>query len=255
MELIFFTAAVFITGLALGSFLCVLVDRLPRGEQVLKGRSKCEHCHKVLSPIDLIPVISFLTLRGRCRYCHAKIPIHVFLTEIACGIMAAFLFVYASAANLPFPEFLLIFIILFSLMGIFMADLISGIIPDEFIVVIIAAAFVLALITNSNLLIQNFAAGFASFVLFLLLYLLTRGRGMGFGDVKFAAAIGFFLGFPNIIIGFYTSFLTAAAVSLILILAGRKKLRGDTIVFGPFLVIGTVTAYLFSDKIIKLFLG
>ncbi len=244
----------FIVGSALGSFLGVLVDRLPRGEQVLSGRSNCDKCKKTLAPIDLVPVFSYIALFGRCRYCHVKIPMHVFLTEVACGVLAASLFFYATFSGVPIPQVLLLFIILFSLLGIFMADLLSGIIPDEFIVATVISSLFLMLISSPGSLAQNFITGIACFTLFLALYLGTRGRGMGFGDVKFAFALGFFLGFPKVVIGLYVAFLTAAIVSIILIIAGRKKIRGDTIVFGPFLAAGTIFAYFFGTQIIELFI-
>lgn len=252
--MVLFVIISFIAGSALGSFLGVLVDRLPRGEQVLSGRSKCDRCHRVLSASDLVPIFSYIALSGKCRYCHVKIPMHVFLTEVVCGIMAASLFIYLTFSGIPILQLLFLLVILFSLLGIFIADLLSGIIPDEFIAAIVVFSLFLLLISDPGSLVQNFITGLVTLLLFLGLFLITRGRGMGFGDVKFAFAMGFFLGFPNIIVGLYFAFLTAAAISIILILVGRKKLRGDTIVFGPFLATGTIFAYFFGTQIIKLFI-
>ena len=253
--LILFVFIAFIAGSALGSFLGVLVDRFPRGEQVLGGHSRCEKCKKALSPTDLVPIFSYIALSGRCRYCHAKIPIRLFYIEIITGLLVSSFFFYAYFTNLPPIVFVLLLLSFLSLLGIFLADSIYGIIPDEFIAAIIVSSLFLLLLSNPGSLVQNFITGIACFTLFLALYLVTRGKGMGFGDVKFAFALGFFLGFPKVVIGLYAAFLTAAIVSIILILIGRKKLRGDTIVFGPFLAAGTVFAYFFGEKIIKLFLG
>lgn len=251
--LILFVLIAFFAGSALGSFLSVLVDRFPRGETVIRGRSKCEHCHRVLSAQDLIPIFSYLMLSGKCRYCRAKIPFRLFAVEAVCGILTASLFAYSYVFNIPIIQPLYLLIVFFCLFGIFLTDYISGIIPDEFVIAIILATLIFLGISERTLLIPNLLSALGAFCLFMAILLATRGRGMGAGDVKLSFALGLFLGFPNIIVGLYTAFLTAAGVSLILILAGKKKLRGDTIAFGPFLVAGSVAVYFLGGRILTLF--
>lgn len=250
MDLILYVLVVFIFGVMFGSFLCVCIDRLPKGLSVIKGHSMCDHCGKTLGPKHLIPIVSYLALSGKCSFCNAKIPPHVLIIETLGGVIAVLVFAYSMWVGLGIFAFILLAIVAFSLLGIFTADLRSGIIPDEFLVVMGIASFILVFVLGDNI-ILNLSAGLVSFLLFYILYAVTKGAGMGFGDVKFAFVIGLFLGFPGIIIGLYTAFLTGAAISLILIFSGRKKLKGDTIPFGPFLVIGTVFAYLFGNQIIS----
>lgn len=245
----------FVFGAALGSFLGVLVDRLSRGEQVLRGRSKCEHCKRELKALDLIPIASFLALGGKCRYCHAPIPGHVLVSELAGGIIASTLLLFSFYSNLTTMQYILLLVIFFSLAGIFLADFSHGVIPDEFnILILIASLLLLILVPEFNLkvLIGNIFIGILSFSFFMAIFLATKGRGMGFGDVKFSFVMGLFLGFPNIIVGLYFAFLTGMVVSLILVMKGKKKLKGDTISFGPFLVAGSVFAFFFGQKIFEL---
>lgn len=138
-------------------------------------------------------------------------------------------------------------------LGIFFTDFTYGIIPDEFIITIVFSTILLSVLSAPNLIPRHFLVGLVSFILFLSLYAATRGRGMGLGDVKLAGAIGFFLGFPSVIVGIYVAFLTALLVSMILILMGFKKLKGGTIAFGPFLSMGAVIGYFFGIRILALF--
>jgi prepilin signal peptidase PulO-like enzyme (type II secretory pathway) len=147
------------------------------------------------------------------------------------------------------------YIFLFSaLVVVFFADLKYGIIPDT---VLFSSVFItiMYLFLNPNSLIINhlFAAGGAC-LFFLFLFLLTKGRGMGFGDVKFAFLMGLVLGFPNIIVSLYVAFLTGAIVGCILIMWRKKRIFGTSIPFGPFLVIGVLTAIFYGEILTKSFL-
>ncbi|OGH17032.1 MAG: hypothetical protein A3C30_02155 [Candidatus Levybacteria bacterium RIFCSPHIGHO2_02_FULL_40_18] len=256
MSLFFLSLFAFVFGACLGSFLGVLVDRASTGEQVLRGRSKCEHCRKVLETRDLIPIVSYVLLKGRCRHCNSKIPLRVLLIEVTGGMIASGLFLYAYFTGLNIIELILLLAVFFSLVGIFFADFSYGIIPDEFVATIILSSLFLLISYPQNLfqnLIVNIITGFLVFSFFLVIFLLTRGRGMGFGDVKLSFAIGLFLGFPKTIVALYVAFLTGMFISIILVLLGKKKLRGDSIAFGPFLVIGAVIGYFFGIQILNLF--
>lgn len=242
----------FLFGSAIGSFLNVLIDRLPRGENILIARSRCESCSKTLAWYDLIPVFSYLLLSGKCRYCKTKIPKRIIFIELLTGITFIltyfYYFSYLAQSNLLYFIFILILISCF--LVIFFTDLQFGIIPDEILVVILLTSVVFNVINMPALIIQNFITGLSSASFFLLLFVITHGKGMGFGDVKFSFVIGFLLGFPEAIFAFYSAFLTGALVSLILIIVGRKKFKGDTISFGPFLVLGVLIAVVFGEKII-----
>lgn len=244
----------FLFGPAIGSFLNVLIDRLPRGENLINSRSKCEGCSRILKWYDLIPVFSYILLFGKCRYCKAKIPARILLVEVLTGVSFIFTYFYyfSYLAQTNFLNFILILILLSCFTVIFFCDLQFGIIPDEMLVVILISSLLSNVFSNPSIIINNLIVGLLSAGFFLALFLATRGRGMGFGDVKFAFIIGLLLGFPKTVVVLYCAFLTGALVSLILILLGRKKFKGDTISFGPFLVFGVLIAVLLGDKLIRM---
>lgn len=234
---------IFFLGLFFGSFLNVLADRLPRNEKIT-GRSQCENCHKTLSWKDLIPVISFVYLRGRCRYCGSKLSLQYPIVEILTGTLFAF-----TIYNLPFTSpvtnhlisSIYYLIMVSSLIVVFFADLKYGIIPDKIVLPAIFVSFLFLMINHQSLIINHLFSAFGWFGFMLFLFLATKGRGMGMGDVKLSFLIGLFLGSTSSIFAFYLSFLTGGAVSLILILWKKKTLK-STIPFGPFLVIGSLLA-------------
>jgi leader peptidase (prepilin peptidase)/N-methyltransferase len=143
--------------------------------------------------------------------------------------------------------------IISSLIIVFFIDLKYGIIPFKIVVLslaVITVRYFFLSLTDSGYIFNYLFSGVGVFVLFLLLFLATRGRGIGFGDVVFSLLMGYLLGFPKIILGVYISFLTGAIISLILVAARRKKLRGGIIPFGPFLVLGTVVSLFWGQVII-----
>jgi len=254
---------IFIFGLFIGSFLNLLIDRLPRGEQVLKGRSHCDKCKKDILWHDLFPVVSWFVLKGRCRFCRFPIPFRNTLVELITGSlfiinnltmkqfnnengqMVKLLNGYAAS---PYLVEILSLVVISSLIVVFFVDLKEQIIPDEMILVGVAASLILNLLKTQlpNYPITHLpnylfsAASAAGF--FFLLYWITKKRGLGFGDVKLALLMGLFLGYPKIISALYIAFLTGAFLSVMLILTGKKRF-GQTIPFGPFLVLGTLVSY------------
>lgn len=242
---------IFISGLMIGSFLNVVIDRLPDGRNIFIGRSICDYCHTKLQWFDLFPLFSFLLLQGKCRYCHTKIPLRNFFTELLTGVL--FMVIITINHNY-YPSFILLFLAFAScLIVIFFIDMERGIIPDN----LILAAFFLELLihhVNRDNLLQYITAGIISFLFFFGIFYVTKQKGMGFGDVKFSFVIGFFLGFPVTIAAFYIAFLTGAVVSLILVITGKKRFKGGTIPFGPFLVFGMFVGYFKGAELIQSFL-
>ena len=247
MELIVF----FILGVCVGSFLNVLVDRLPRNESFLKGRSHCEKCKKELAWYDLIPLLSFSFLKGKCRYCQVRLSWYYPAVELTTGFLFAAVLFFVLGRNINIITFIYYCFIVSSLIVIFFSDLKYGIIPDKIVFPAILASF-LFLILNSQLSALNYllsAVGASLF--FLFLFLITRGRGMGFGDVKLAFLMGLILGFPNIVVSLYIAFLTGAVIGCILIIWRKKKLAGTSIPFGPFLVLGTFLAIIWGENLLQ----
>lgn len=233
---------VFILGLCVGSFLNVLIYRLPSGLS-LGGRSFCPNCHKKISWYDNIPVLSFLILRRKCRSCRSPISVRYLIVELLTG--ALFLLVYYSFSS---SLWLMVYglWLVSALIVIFFVDLKHQIIPDQ----IIYPTILISLPFTINHLPFVVYSALAAGLFFLLLHLVTKGRGMGFGDVKLAFLMGLILGFPKIILALYLAFLTGAIVGVILIL-GRKKRFGQHIPFGPFLAGSTLIVFFGGQEILK----
>jgi leader peptidase (prepilin peptidase)/N-methyltransferase len=272
---IFLLLLLFIFGSSIGSFLGVIVDRLGSKESIWKGRSHCDHCRHTLHPLDLIPIVSYFFLGGKCRYCHKKLSLFYPLIELSTGVAyavaGAFIFIYAGLFSFQLPYLLLLlyyFILIGALFVIFFADLRYGIIPFNAVAVALVTTILwyilahflpftfadiqlLGLQTNIFIVIAS-ALGAGGF--FLLLFLVTKGRGIGFGDVIYAFLMGFTLGFPRVFLGLYLAFVTGAIVSLILVAMKKKKFRGGTIPFGPFLVFGTIVSLLWGNLLVNFFI-
>jgi len=268
---------VFVFGLAIGSFLNVLIDRLPKGQSIM-GRSHCDNCRHKLNGADLFPVLSFIFLRGKCRYCGKKISWQYPLIELLTGIS------YVLIVNFQFPllrqgfgvqailnqfsifnfEFLIQLARFISYLGlfstlivIFFADVKYQIIPDSMQISFFVFTFLLHIINlgfDWKLIIGNWnflLAGILVMLPILILYWLTKGRGMGFGDVKLAFVIGFFLGFKAGFLALYCGFILGAIIGLILIIFKQKKLKSK-IAFGPFLVLGMIIVLVWQRPIYDL---
>lgn len=248
---------VFILGLCVGSFLLVLIDRIPKDESFIKGRSYCDHCKKKLQWFDLIPLLSFIFLKRKCHYCHKKISFYYPLVELTTGALFLLIFNQIQISNFKLNDFfslLYYFFIVSSLIVIFFTDIKYGIIPDKIVYPSIIIAFLYLILNINYLLLNHLLSAFSALGFFLLIFLLTKGKGMGFGDVKLSFLMGLVLGFPKIISALYLAFLTGALVSFILIICRKKKFFGATIPFGPFLVIGTITSLFWGEKLIKIIL-
>lgn len=264
---------VFLFGLCVGSFLNVVIFRLETGESVVKKSSHCPNCGKILRWYDMIPVLSFFILRGRCRDCGKKISWQYPVVELITGSLFLLIF-----WNLNFEIWDLFQILIFGfwifiascLIVIFVYDLRYYIIPDKIVypaivVVLISRIFSAFVVFNLPAplvkggvggLIGNFLpflfSAFGAAVFFLAIVLITKGKGMGIGDIKLAFLMGLILGWPNILAALFLAFFAGAVVGIILILVGRKTLKSQ-IPFGPFLVGGTIFVLLFGSQISSLY--
>lgn len=242
---------IFIIGTAVGSFLNVLIDRIPREESVVKGRSYCDSCKRKLAWYDLIPLLSWVMLGGKCRYCKGKISWQYPVVELATGILFVVVRFIApqvsDAVNGITTDLIFHWFIVSALLVIFMVDLKYYIIPDRILVPAAVVTFIYRLGAQQAEPLQNYlftALGAAAF--FGVLILITRGKGMGMGDVKYGLFMGLLLGLPSTIVALYAAFLTGAVVSVILLLSGKKKF-GQIIPFGPFLVFGTIIGLFWGE--------
>ncbi len=244
---------VFVIGSVFGSFIGVLAERLPKGESVLVDRSHCASCRRKLAPFELIPIVSYLLQKGKCRSCKAKIPEKLLYVEVFTGF--AFVFLYLHYLHFGLNVFQLIYLLAVSIIfiAIFLSDLDFGIIPDQLVLAFLLIVVFYSVIFMPYSFLNRLEAGLGFSLFFLFLNLITRGKGMGFGDVKLAFPLGFFLGFPNVITAFYVAFLTGALVSIILVLWGKKSFQKSTIPFGPFLIFAAAFSYFFGPILINYF--
>jgi leader peptidase (prepilin peptidase) / N-methyltransferase len=255
----------FAIGLIIGSFLNVLISRTVWGEDWVSGRSRCDHCKKPIAWYDNIPLLSYLMLLGRCRYCRKKIAIQ----HPAIELMTAFLFIwwyvigftFFTLAGEPFfivqPAFWLIVGIL--MLVIFVADWLYQIIPDfaNFLLIGLAIAYRLYLTLSGVMQWQDFwlaiATGMGMMLFLGALWAFTKGRGMGFGDVKFALGMGVLLGWPRALVALLLAFWLGALVGTVFLVFKVKSLK-DKIAFGPFLIIGTAIALIFGNQLWGMYL-
>jgi leader peptidase (prepilin peptidase)/N-methyltransferase len=233
--------AVFLLGLLLGSFLNVCIYRLPRGMSIVRPGSACPACGHALTAADLVPVFSYLWLRGRCRYCGARISPRYPLVEVATAILAATAF---SAA--PHPWAAAVFALLVVLVTFI--DLEHQLILNVTVIAGLVAAFALSVAGLSVSLAWALAGAALAGGLMLVIALVSRG-GMGGGDVKFACVIGAFLGPGYSLLGLFLGFLAGALVGLALMASGRKG-RRDAIPFGPFLAAGAFAAAVWGPVLV-----
>ncbi|MGD0152179.1 MAG: prepilin peptidase [Thermacetogeniaceae bacterium] len=242
-------AVVTVFGLCIGSFLNVVIYRLPRGESIVVRRSHCPDCHREIAWYDLIPLVSYLLLRGRCRSCRAPISWRYPLVEFLTAALFLILYLHFGLVTA-----LLKYLFLAALLvAVSFIDLEHFLIPDCLVLtgVIfgIAAGFI---VRDTSFWSALLGAVSCSGFLFLVA-LISRG-GMGMGDVKLALVTGLFLGWPQGLVGLFAGACAGGLLAIILLLTGIKG-RKDSIPFGPFIALGTMVALLWGGQILKLLFG
>lgn len=248
---------IFFLGISVGSFINCAAYRMHRGKSI-HGRSFCDNCGHSLSFLDLIPLLSYLFLRGRCRYCGKRFSAEHFFVELFTGLL--FLSFYSPIFSVFNLLHLLYFLIIASFLAfIFVYDFRHYIIPDIAVYSLIALSFLYRLLfsfleKDGDIFFYSFASALGAFLFFFSIFYISKGKWMGFGDVKYVIFMGFFLGFPNIIVGLFLSFLIGAIIGTVLLCLQKKGLRSE-IPFGPFLIIGTLTAHFFGEQLVSLYLS
>ena len=255
-------------GLCFGSFLNVLIDRLPKREKIT-GRSYCPHCKKKLNWYELIPLLSFIFLKGKCSACKKPISLQYPLVELATGILFPLtIYTYNSQLTTHNSQSFLILFCLLSitccLVVIFGSDVKYYIVHDEIIYSAIFFALCYQIISNiqdfkSNFfklfsaLYPSFLSAVGAAVFFLLILFVTKGKVMGLVDVKIATFMGLFLSFPNILVALFIAFFSGSIVGLILIALKKKTLKSK-IPLAAFLSPSTYIIFFWGGKIIERYL-
>lgn len=235
-----------VVGSVIGSFLNVVVARLPRGESLVYPRSRCPGCHTPIRWVDNIPLLSYALLRGRCRHCAARISRRYPVIE---GATAA-LFALAAWRFGGHPESLgPAWIFLAALVAIAAIDLEHQIIPDRITLPGIAVGLLTSLV-NPLLTWRDSLLGIALGAGFVFVVIVASRGGMGGGDLKLCAMIGAFLGWKLTLLAIMLAVVLGGIVAVTLLIAGRKR-RRDAIPFGPFLASGAVVSLLWGDELLR----
>ncbi len=215
----------------------VVVYRLPKKQNIVTGRSKCDFCKHKLAWTDLFPILSYILTKGKCKYCHRKISILYPAFELLTAAVFSLTYYFFPSSSIVSLTFYLV--IVSALLAIFFIDLFNQIIPFIILLPAIAIVWLYNMIYSHSLVLNYTFAAFGAGIFIFFLFAITKGRGMGFGDVVFAFFMGSLVGFPRIIIALYISFVIGAITGVIYIIARKKHFRGTAIPFGPFLVLGT----------------
>lgn len=257
-------------GASVGSFINVVVDRLPNDLSIVRPRSSCDSCKRTLANFDMVPVLSYLWLRGHCRHCKAAVPLRVFLTEVATSLIFVVLYLtYGFGIG-----FLVISAMVSLMLVVTLIDLEHGLILNIVIYPAILALLLLSpfwpamdisrefccgLPGDGSLepfqprvllgsLFNSLAAGFGAFLTFFVIFLVYP-RGMGGGDPKLAGAVGLLVGYPGVFVALWIA-VVAGGVLAIFLLSFRKRGRKDAIPFGPFLAVSAIITFMWGSEIL-----
>ncbi len=237
-------AVVFILGLLIGSFLNVVIYRLPNGESVLFPASHCPKCNKKIKFYDNIPVIGYIILGGKCRNCKNKIGKIYPAIELLTAFLFTIDYLHRGASLLFLYEVLLISIFI----CIFMIDLKHMIIPDRLNLMLAIGAFGPIVMGRIDIMVALTGAILGGAVLFIIAMI----GPMGGGDIKFMAAMGLWLGTLGTGLALWFSFVIGGIIGIVLLVTGIKK-RGEAVAFGPYLIIGSLISYFFQSAFFQFY--
>ena len=248
----------FIFGVVIGSFLNVVTLRYD-GEHFLLdtkaigGRSQCMHCKKTLRWFELIPIVSFIIQGGRCRQCKARLNIQYPIVELLSGLIFVFVPLTVGPSALAATLWVAAFE---ALLVMAVIDIRLGIIPDEINIFLGVVGILLAIAPGweGSVVLSTVIGAAVAGVFFAILIGVTRGKGMGMGDLKLAIPLGLIFGWPDIIFVLAFSFIIGAAVGVLAIARGKSSMK-STLPFGPFLALGAATMFFWGAPLIGWYLS
>lgn len=248
------TILISLYGLVIGSFLNVCIYRIPREESIVFPSSHCPNCGTKLKAYDLVPLLSYIVQRGKCRYCGEKISPQYPIVELLNSLV--YILIYNKfGLSLSFIFYGIIFSILIVIAFI---DLKEMIIPDILVILIIIITIIykvllFLLYSKSPDLLNSIGGLVLSSLLFVLIILVSKG-GMGGGDVTLIGSLGFILGIKNIFLTIFLSFILGAIISVILLIT-KIKGKKDPIPFGPFIILGFFITLFWGEDLINWYLS
>lgn len=238
----------FIFGLVVGSFLGVVAYRLPRKLSIVKPSSFCSKCNKKIAFYDNIPVISYIILKGKCRYCKSKIPLSVLLIELVTGILFTANYIFfgltiSTVAGIIFCSVLIV---------ISFIDIESGIIPNVIVLPFTLVGLAFSIFSDLSEWWMPLAFSSGAFLFMLIIHLISP-RGMGMGDIKLSLMIGAFL-VRSVVPALFLGFLIGAIYGVSMIIAKKGRLK-QAIPFGPFISLGSIISLFWGNNILKWYLS
>ncbi|GAB6100350.1 A24 family peptidase [Halanaerocella petrolearia] len=239
---------IFTFGLIIGSFLNVVIYRLPKKEPIVFSRSYCPSCETKLQPIDLIPVLSFILTKSSCRYCGRKISYQYPIVELVTGLL---FFTLYKQYYFTIEFFLYVWLISLLIVASFI-DFKYQIIPNQLTYLGIVSGLGSSLLTGQ----LNFKSSLSGIVIpaiFLLLIIFITKGGMGLGDVKLIAMVGSFIGGLYSLVAIFIGAFIGSIIALFLLSSGAKE-WGSRLPFGPFIALGSLIMILWGNQIINWYL-
>lgn len=241
------TILFFIVGSVVGSFLTVVGIRLPKSEPFVYARSRCETCDQVLKPFDLIPILSYISCKGSCRYCHQTIsPLYVVM-ELTTGLMWTLMYLHVGTH----VELIVALLMVSMLHIVVVSDVYYMVIPNQVLLFFFPLFIFLLLISPQDTIQESLFGSLVGFGLLYAVYMLSRG-GLGGGDVKLFAVLGFILGVQLTLLTLFLACVFGTVVGGALILM-QKHSRREPIPFGPFIAVAAIIAFLYGEKIIHVY--
>lgn len=234
---------IFIYGLFLGSFYNVVGLRVPVKQSIVKPRSHCTSCKRTLTALDLIPVFSYMFLRGKCRRCKAPVSLLYPIIELATGV----LFVLAPVVMGWSHELIVAWTFISLLVIVFVSDVTYMLIPNKILLVFAVIFLLERVFIPLNPWWDSIAGAVVGFTLLLLIAVISKG-GMGGGDIKLFAVLGFVLGVKTVLFSFFFATFFGALIGGIGLLIGKVK-KGKPMPFGPFIGLGALVAYFYGETI------
>lgn len=246
----------FILGMIIGSFLNAVIYRLHKGKS-LGGFSACVHCNHRLVPADLIPIVSFFALKGRCRYCREKISWQYPMVEFSTGIIFALfalkaLPLFGLFGSIDYLVLAYEFITAALLIAIFTFDLKYYLIPDILVLSGVVVGLAYRLVAGISILEGLLGAGLI-FGFFGVLYLMSSGKWIGFGDVKLGLFLGIILGLKMTLLMLMLAYISGAVTGVVLLLAKKTTMKG-ILPFGTFLTLSSLTVMLWGEQLLAWYL-
>lgn len=239
-----------VIGLTIGSFLNVVILRMDDLKSILNSRSHCPHCKQLLKWYDLVPLISFALLGGKCRYCGKSISWQYPLVEI--GTALAFLILYLGfGLSLATIFYIVVFLLL---IVVFVYDLKTQTTPEIFVWIALVLSFLFGWYFGKFSFLNMIYGGLIGGGSLALLVYASKEKWMGAGDIKLGAILGLLIGFPSVVFGMFLAFLLGSIAGLIYIKIAHKTIK-DSLPFAPFLILATFLTLLFGNTIMGWYLG